>query len=387
VKFAHDQMQLPFWAFTGLFFYRALTRGRLLDWVLSGVFLAGAFWSKYAAFALAATLGLFLLFDPVARRAWRTPGPYVMATAFAIVIAPNAWWLVANDFLPFTYVDQRAVGATRWYQYFSYPLLWVTNNAFALLPALGLLALLFGRDIKWRPVPDDKAAFNLRYVTTLALGPFVVTTLVAAALGRLAVSLWGYPLWSFAPLALLLWVAPVRDPQRLRLFAGGFIALFVFLPLIYAAYELGEPFVHDRPKATQFPGTLLAETVTRQWRERTGMPLRYVGGAALTVTVDGVERLVPGAGEFAANNVAVYSPDHPHVVVHGDPRLSPWINRDDLKRHGLMLLWSAGTADFPQNLRAAYPQAQQQPSLVLPRQTLYPRSPMVIHYAIVPPQP
>ena len=27
VKFAHDQMQLPFWAFTGLFFYRALTRG------------------------------------------------------------------------------------------------------------------------------------------------------------------------------------------------------------------------------------------------------------------------------------------------------------------------------------------------------------------------
>ena len=31
VKFAHDQMQLPFWAFTGLFFYRALMRGRLLE--------------------------------------------------------------------------------------------------------------------------------------------------------------------------------------------------------------------------------------------------------------------------------------------------------------------------------------------------------------------
>ncbi len=29
VKFAHDQMQLPFWAFTALFFHRALTRGRL----------------------------------------------------------------------------------------------------------------------------------------------------------------------------------------------------------------------------------------------------------------------------------------------------------------------------------------------------------------------
>ena len=96
VKFAHDQMQLPFWAFTGLFFYRALRRGRALDWALAGACLACAFWSKYAAFALAATLGLFLLLDPVARRAWRTAGPYVMALAFAIVIAPNAWWLVAR---------------------------------------------------------------------------------------------------------------------------------------------------------------------------------------------------------------------------------------------------------------------------------------------------
>jgi 4-amino-4-deoxy-L-arabinose transferase-like glycosyltransferase len=78
VKFAHDQVQLPFWAFTGLFFYRALRHGRIIDWALAGAFLAGAFWSKYAAFALAATLGLFLLFDPVARRAWRTSGPYVM---------------------------------------------------------------------------------------------------------------------------------------------------------------------------------------------------------------------------------------------------------------------------------------------------------------------
>jgi len=49
VKFAHDQVQLPFWAFTGLFFYRALRHGRFVDWALAGAFLAGAFWSKYAA--------------------------------------------------------------------------------------------------------------------------------------------------------------------------------------------------------------------------------------------------------------------------------------------------------------------------------------------------
>src|SRR5262249_46931700 len=90
VEFAHDQMQLPFWALTGLFLYRALTDARARDWLIAGAMLALCFWSKYAAFALAGSVGLFLLIDPDARRAWRTPGPYLMALAFLLVIAPNA---------------------------------------------------------------------------------------------------------------------------------------------------------------------------------------------------------------------------------------------------------------------------------------------------------
>ena len=47
VKFNHDVLQLPFWALTGLFVYRAITEERPTDWMLSGVWLAGAFWTKY----------------------------------------------------------------------------------------------------------------------------------------------------------------------------------------------------------------------------------------------------------------------------------------------------------------------------------------------------
>src|SRR5262245_54021382 len=166
VKFAHDQVQLPFWAFTGLFVYRALVRGRLLDWALAGAFLAGAFWSKYAAFPLAATLGLFLLVDPVARRAWRTPGPYVMGIVFGLVIAPNAWWLVTHEFMPFQYVDARAHAAGRWYQVLLYPLQWTASQALVLVPAAGLLALLLARGGgRQRDAKDETAAFNRRYIT------------------------------------------------------------------------------------------------------------------------------------------------------------------------------------------------------------------------------
>jgi hypothetical protein len=93
-----------------------------------------------------------------------------------------------------------------------------------------------------------------------------------------------------------------------------------------------------------------------------------------------------GAGEFSANLVAVYSPDHPHVVAHGVPALSPWIDPADLGRRGAVLLWE-GPNETPANLKATFPRAQLQPPLTLPRQTLYPRSPVTVNYAIVPPQP
>jgi Dolichyl-phosphate-mannose-protein mannosyltransferase len=373
VKFAHDQVQLPFWALTALFLYRALTEQRARDWMLSGAMLALCFWSKYAAFSLAASLGLFLLLDPDARRAWRTPGPWLMAVAFLIVIAPNAWWLVDSGFLPFRYVDARAKVAAHWWQFIVFPLQWMASQVLFLAPAIGLMALLYAGARRRAPPPggsDERSAFARRYVTMLALGPFAVTTLIALLLGRLPVAMWGYPLWSFAPLALVLWLGPV-DARRLRAFAVAFVAVFVAWPVIYAAVELGEPFLRDRPKATEFPGRQVAETVTRVFRDRFKTPLVYVGG-----------------DNFIANNVAVYSADRPHVVVSADPALSPWVDVAELRRRGGVLVWGEGEAETPPaRFRAAFPDAEVQPPLTLPRQTRAKVRPVHVGYAIVPPRP
>jgi 4-amino-4-deoxy-L-arabinose transferase-like glycosyltransferase len=385
VKFAHDQMQLPFWALTGLFFWRAIVRGRVTDWALAGLFLAGAFWSKYAAFALAATLGLVLLIDPVARRAWRTPGPYVMAAVFALVIAPNIWWLVNHDFMPFRYVDQRAASAARWYQYFLFPLRWTGGQFAYVLPALLLLALLYlpRAPIK-REAAGDDTAFNRHYVTALALGPFAMTTIVAALLGRQPIAMWGYPLWSFAPLAVLMVWPPSLEPAQLRRFAAGALAVLIAFPFGYAIAELGEPLIRDRAKATQFAGRTLAETITRQWREKTGTPLVYVGGARVIAG----PREALGSGQFPSNNIAVYSPDRPHVIVNGELAISPWIDAADLDRRGAVLVWQPPNYSqaIPENIRRAFPRAELQPPLFLPRRTLFRNYRDVVHYAFVPPR-
>ena len=390
VKFAHDQMQLPFWALTGLFFWRAIMRQRMVDWLLAGLFLAGAFWSKYAAFALAATLGLILLLDPFARRAWRTPGPYLMAAVFAVAIAPNVWWLVNNDFMPFHYVEDRAAVAARWYQYLLFPLQWTAGQLVYLAPMLALLALLYlpRSPIKREPASSD-AAFNRRYVGALALGPFAVTTVVAALLGRQPIAMWGYPLWTFAPLAVLMVWPPALEAAPLRRFAGAALAVLIAFPMAFVAAELGEPFIRDRSKATQFSGRFLADTIARQWRERTGTPLVYVGGAIVIDDSRGFPREIRASGQFASNNVAVYSPDRPHVIVNGELKLSPWIDAADLERRGAVLLWQPpdDRRALPENIRRAFPRAELQPPLTVPRHTLYPRPPELVFYAFVPPRP
>src|SRR5580704_11879528 len=86
VKFNHDVIQLPFWALAGYAFHAALTRGRLGHWFLLGLALGGALWAKYFVVVLAAPYALFMLFDPRARRAFATPGPW-LALALALVIA------------------------------------------------------------------------------------------------------------------------------------------------------------------------------------------------------------------------------------------------------------------------------------------------------------
>jgi 4-amino-4-deoxy-L-arabinose transferase-like glycosyltransferase len=374
VKFNHDVLQLPLWALTGLLVFRALRDARRLDWVLAGAVLALAMWTKYSTLALAASIGLFLIVDPVARRAWRTPGPYLMGLSFLLVLAPHVAWLIDSDFQPLRYADMRAVVAIHWYQWITFPLRWVASQVFFLLPVLALLALATFNG-RARRLEDDGARFARRYVTMLALGPFLIVTLGAALTGRLPVALWGYPLWSFAPLAVLAWRAPSMPAPRL--FWPAVLAVLLAMPLAYAADELLEPLVRDRPKATDFPGRALADTVTRQWRAATGTPLVYVAGADFPSS---------GAGEFAANTVAVYSDDHPHVVVHGELAFSPWVDPADLVRRGAVLIWE-GVGSLPPNLRATFPAAELQPPLTLPRQTLYPRRPAVINWAIAPPHP
>jgi hypothetical protein len=377
VKFAHDQMQLPIWAWCGFLLYRALVRGHAFYWIGAGAMVALAFWTKYSAIVFGLSLGLFLLIEPTARRAWRTPGPYLMALSFAVVIAPHLMWLLDNlGNSPLDYAEMRARRADHWHQFVTFPLRWIGGQFFFVLPALILLGLAYGLRAKIAPA-DGTLAFARRYVTMLAFGPFLLVTLASILGGRLPVLLWGYPLWSFLPLAVVIWFGPVTEATRLKAFAAGFAAIFLAMPTLYWAVPTVEPLFRERRTAIQFPGRMAADILTQTWREKTGLPLVYVTG-----------------DEHAANSIAVYSSDHPHVIVHGylqEPSSrSPWATPADVKRRGVLVVWEEGSAGeslfhlWRSNLPGFDPTASS--LLEIPLHSRRPRM-LPLRYVIIPPQP
>jgi hypothetical protein len=99
-----------------------------------------------------------------------------------------------------------------------------------------------------------------------------------------------------------------------------------------------------------------------------------------------------GGGEFATNNIAVYSVDRPRVIVHANVGISPWIDRLDLRRRGAVLVWEDGQLDAAAlaRLRSDYPGLEVQEPLILPRRTFVARGrvqPVRVHVAFVPPRP
>ncbi len=325
-KFNHDVIQLPFWALAGLSFHRALREGRRADWLLLGLALGLSLWAKYFVVALLAPMVAFALADREARKALATPGPYIAAAVALVTVAPHVVWLIKTDFLPLAYAEHRALLPRGWYDHLWHPLQFAVSQLFFMLPSLIVAAPLFVP----RRRPDEldtmtsADAFDRRIVTWLAFGPMVTVLAMAAISGRGVVAMWGYPLWLFLGLWL---VVQARAAPRARLarIVATWAIVFICLALAFAGNYGVLPQYDHRYRAVFFPGGSLGREITELYHDKTGRKLAYVIGTM-----------------WDAGNLAHYSPDRPRVLVDGEPERAPWIDLADLRRKGAVVVWTAG---------------------------------------------
>ncbi len=373
-KFNHDVIELPLWALAGYAFHAALRRGRMIHWLLLGVALGVSLWAKYFVVVLAAPLALFLLLDRDARRALATPGPWIALVVALVIMAPHLVWLVRTDFLPFAYASARSAPSRGLLDHVLHPLLFVLGQVAFLLPALLIAAAVVwppptAQDEAPPPVAAKADAFDRRIVTLLAFGPAAATVAMSALSGRGAIAMWGYPLWLFLGLWIVLYAGTALEPARLRRIAAVWASVFALFAIVFAASYSVLPAIDHRYRAVFYPGDRLADELARRFRAATGAPLVYVIGTM-----------------WDGGNVAHYAREQPRVLIDGDWRRAPWIDLGDLRSKGAVVVWTGSDPTvMPVALRGVAGDAQIQPPFTLP----FRRSDHVltVGWAILRPQP
>lgn len=371
MEFNENIVQLPVFALAGWSLYRAFTGKRVLDWALVGVWFAAAVYAKYAAVVMIVPLLLFSLADRDARASWRTPGPYVAMLVCMALVAPHAAWVVRSDFSPFVFAAERAVRIEGLRLAWS-TLVFVVNAVGLIAATLVMFAVMAGRPGLRRggdrAPPVDR--FARRYVAVLALGPLATSVALALLSGRTLLSGWASQFWCFIGLFLVVAARPLLDRAALRRLAVAWGIVTVGLVSVMTAAQLFHVGGGQR-WATQFPGRQLAAAVTEAWRRETGRPLPYV------------------IGEFwLSGNVLFYSSDAPRFFHDASARYSPWIDVDDVRRRGGIMVWPAdelGARPVPAFLASRLPGAVAQEPLVLRQMTLRGERSWRVGWAILPP--
>jgi hypothetical protein len=372
-KFNHDALQLPLWALTVLFLWRALTRARRRDWLSCGAAAGLGLLSKYTIAALLLPLALFVLVEPQARRQLRTPGPYLALAAAAVLVAPHVAWLVAHGFPTVTYGLGRAERPGRFLSHLLSPLDFALNHALTLAPFGVLLgSLAWGASAE--PPPGPRGPLVRPFLFTVALGPFLTYLAVSALTGFQLLSGWGTPLWSFLGVFAVHRLRPALTPRTRRRFAGLFGALAAFWVVAFVGQYAWGPALTGRVKPEHFPGRRVAAYVTREWRARDRTPLPVVAG-----------------DKWLTDNVGAYSPDRPDVYDLDDPDTirQPWASDADLSGRGGVIVWDAGRvgAEMPAAWRARFPKARTQPVATFAWQTRARVPPVRLGSAVLPPGP
>jgi 4-amino-4-deoxy-L-arabinose transferase-like glycosyltransferase len=370
-KFNHDVIQLPFWALTGFALHRALRGNAARHWLLLGVTIGISLWAKYFVVVLAAPMALFLLVDRDARKALATPGPYVAVAAALVVMAPHLIWLMQNNFLPFAYAEHRAVPSRGLIDHVWHPLQFVLGQSFFLLPALFIAAPLFvpRKAAGEQPVALGADAFDRRIVAWLAFGPVAAVLVLAAVSGRGTIAMWGYPIWLYLGVFLVIVAHRALDEKRLGHIVGHWAVVFVGLTLAFIADYAVMPQYDHRYRAVFYPGREIATELTQRYRAVTGQSIVYVIG-----------------GMWDGGNVAHYAADHPRVLIDGEPARAPWINLADLRRRGALVIWTAGDLRaVPPKLRTIAVDAAVQAPFTL--EDLRGGNSTTVGWAILQPQP
>jgi 4-amino-4-deoxy-L-arabinose transferase-like glycosyltransferase len=321
----HNQLLMPLWALTTMYFLRAFEQRQLRDAALTGFFAGLSMLGKYWSADLLAGLGIAALLDHRRAAFFGSWAPLLAVAVAGAVIAPNLVWEYQHEFPTLRYAFNRHPGDGILPELASSVLSIVKVFLQVGIPLL-VVAIAA---TPWRADVHDLLPPRSDH-QRLAMASFwapIGLPLLLAMFGVSFNSLWAIPALAMFPIVLL---APpaVTFSRKASIRIVGSASIFPFLallasPVVSVAILLG-------PVRESSHTRLLAGQIERAWREVSERPLPTI------IAPTGV-----------ALGLAFYLPNHPDANPRDISR--PWkgayppldLDQEKISRGGLVVACEA----------------------------------------------
>jgi Dolichyl-phosphate-mannose-protein mannosyltransferase len=314
IKFNANTVLTPLWAATTWWFLRSLETRRAGWATLAGVGAAASMLGKYWSVVMLAGLALAALCDPRRAAYFRSVAPWLTIIVGTALLVPHLVFIVDQNFGPFTYAfvmhtvtpPQAALSVLRF-----------IAGCVGYMAAPTILLIIGTRPqaavIRDTLLPPDgeRRTFAIAFVA-----PFVIATLIAVPLKIEIDTLWAVSAMTLFPVVLL--SSPLLKVPRAA--AVGALTIAVGFPLVML---LGSPLFASVILFRGVPNQqthyrMIAETLQHDWAERTGKPLRIVGGNIID-----------------ANGSSFYLKSRPATFDVSNLAETPWADEARIARKGM----------------------------------------------------
>ena len=249
--------ELPFWALTVYFSWRAPKTNKMMDWTLLGLFAGCGILSHYLFIYLLLGISIYFLNMIITKKI--NFKCLVSLIPFFLILTPHLSWLIENNYTTLTYgMHRTGLSDSGLASHLTMPFVF-------LLKQLGLLIPFFTMFLFIVSKPKTKTKFNFKdnkalFLLMINLLPITLIFLTSLILGVKIRTMWMTPFYLFFGIMLIYFFQKRINLKKLNSFISVFLFIFFLSPSIYLYVSLSKD-----NKRTDYPGQEIADLVQRRW--------------------------------------------------------------------------------------------------------------------------
>lgn len=311
------------------YFYKCMNDNNKSNWIILGCLVGLSCLDKYQTVLLIIPMAIWAgIFRP---QTYKNKFFYIAFSIATLIFLPHFLWLIKYDFFPILYYNQELHRINE-FNHITSPLSYLFMQLICIIGTLtiyGLYRIVFDNKIEF--VKDyDKEKFW--FLIILSFFAQITYTIIAIIFGSDIRPRWGYVFWYMLGI-ILFYCFPVNiNTQKFK-----FIVKTSFGIMLIIFLSLGSMLTVERNYRSRYPVAKILGDMKEIWAQNIDTPLKYVGGDS--------EWSFP---------LSIYGDTHPINIMDTYGYKNPWINEQDLKKYGALIIDKNFDA-LPYETKAACP--------------------------------